>query len=79
MFCVTSPTKQAASGTGFELVFKFECDAVGLVLTWNVEEVTAHNCKIEILGAHTIYLFFCDVTPKSPPPRHPRTRPSPCL
>lgn len=52
----------AASGTGFELVFNFECDAVGLVLTWNVEEVTAHNCKIEILGIDI--LSYCGLLEK---------------
>lgn len=42
--------EKAVEGNGYELVFKFECDSVALVLKWNVEEVKANNCKVKILG-----------------------------
>ena len=35
---------------GYELVFDFHADVVVLVLSWNVDDVVAHNCKIKILG-----------------------------
>lgn len=38
------------TSTGYDLVFNFSVDVVGLVLDWNVDDVVAHNCKIEILG-----------------------------
>lgn len=40
----------SASKSGFDLVFDFHADVIGLVLSWNVDDVTVHNCKIEILG-----------------------------
>ena len=45
---------QSVNGTGFDLVFDFECNTVGLVLSWNVQEVTANNCKLKILGGYTL-------------------------
>ena len=31
---------KAVNGSGYELVFNFECDSVALVLNWNIDEVT---------------------------------------
>eukprot|EP00729_Bicosta_minor_P005770 gene5770-1171_t len=41
---------QKTSAGGHELVFNFHADVVVLVLSWNVDDVVAHNCKIKILG-----------------------------
>jgi len=34
----------------WSLVFDFHASVVGTVLSWNVEKVTANNCKIKIIG-----------------------------
>lgn len=34
----------------WSLVFNFHADVFGKVIHWNVEKVTANNCKIKILG-----------------------------
>merc|ERR1712113_361443 len=34
----------------WSLVFNFHASVVGTVLKWNVEKVTANNCKIKIIG-----------------------------
>jgi len=34
----------------WSLVFAFHASVVGNVLKWNVEQVTANNCKIKVLG-----------------------------
>jgi hypothetical protein len=34
----------------WSLVFNFHASVVGTVLHWNVEKVTADNCKIKIIG-----------------------------
>ena len=38
------------SGKGYDLVFSFHADVVGLVLSWDVTDVVVNHCKIEILG-----------------------------
>jgi len=38
------------NSTEFALVFDFHADVVTLVLSWNVDQVTATGCKIKILG-----------------------------
>ena len=38
------------SGKGFDLVFNFHADVVGMVLSWDVTNVDASHCKIKILG-----------------------------
>jgi hypothetical protein len=35
---------------GYELVFNFHADVVGMVLSWDVTNVDASHCKIKILG-----------------------------
>lgn len=58
--------EKVTNGTGYELVFNFECDSVGLVLTWDVEEVTASNCKLKILGIDILsYCGFLEKEIKS--------------
>eukprot|EP00467_Chlorarachnion_reptans_P003240 CAMPEP_0114509206 /NCGR_PEP_ID=MMETSP0109-20121206/13073_1 /TAXON_ID=29199 /ORGANISM="Chlorarachnion reptans, Strain CCCM449" /LENGTH=285 /DNA_ID=CAMNT_0001688317 /DNA_START=48 /DNA_END=905 /DNA_ORIENTATION=+ len=55
--------EKAVNGSGYELVFKFECDSVALVLKWNVEEVKANNCKLKILGIEI--LSYCGYLEKA--------------
>ena len=38
------------SGKGYDLVFNFHADVVGMVLSWDVTNVDASHCKIKILG-----------------------------
>jgi hypothetical protein len=38
------------SGKGYDLVFNFHADVVGIVLSWDVTNVEASHCKIKILG-----------------------------
>jgi len=38
------------NGKGYELVFNFHADVVGMVLSWDVTNVDASHCKIKILG-----------------------------
>ena len=38
------------SGKGYDLVFDFHADVVGMVLSWDVTNVDASHCKIKILG-----------------------------
>eukprot|EP00750_Incisomonas_marina_P026790 INCI5949.2.p1 GENE.INCI5949.2~~INCI5949.2.p1 ORF type:complete len:285 (-),score=64.46 INCI5949.2:165-1019(-) len=55
--------EKSVNGTGFDLVFDFECNTVGLVLSWNVQEVTANNCKLKILGIDI--LSYCGFIEKA--------------
>ena len=42
--------KDSKGGAGYDLVFNFHADVVGLVLSWDVKDVTVNHCKIKILG-----------------------------
>ena len=50
------------SGKGLDLVFNFHADVVGLVLSWDVTNVEASHCKIEILGIKI--LSYCGLIEK---------------
>jgi hypothetical protein len=39
-----------SSGKGYDLVFNFHADVVGMVLSWDVTNVDASHCKLKILG-----------------------------
>jgi hypothetical protein len=50
-FTASNPRIQKrVNASGWELAFEFHADVVGLVLSWNVDDVVVKNCKIEILG-----------------------------
>mmetsp|Transcript_34371 Transcript_34371/g.47961 ORF Transcript_34371/g.47961 Transcript_34371/m.47961 type:complete len:280 (-) Transcript_34371:227-1066(-) len=51
------------TSSNYELVFNFECDSVALVLSWDVEEVKANNCKLKILGIDI--LSYCGYLEKT--------------
>lgn len=55
--------EKSPNSTGYDLVFNFECDSVALVLSWNVEEVKANNCKLKILDVEI--LSYCGLIEKA--------------
>ena len=46
----SNATIEKDSKGAYDLVFNFHADVVGLVLSWDVKDVTVNHCKIKILG-----------------------------